>query len=86
MLMNKVEILEVLGAPTDTYQLDESRETWSYRSMGGARGFGALIDGECVINITFSDDDVATVSVNARSESPVSFPLGACRDVIRYLD
>lgn len=79
--LNKDEVARKLGAPNGRIGVDEQRETWTYETS-----LVSLIGGQCKISISFEGDKVKDAVINSFDYSPVSVPMGSCRQIIRALD
>ena len=77
---NKEYIIVKLGAPNEKLQVSDNIESWTYKSFAAG-----LTGGKCNVSITFVDDKVKTVIINAHDRSWISYPLGSCENLFKHL-
>jgi hypothetical protein len=81
MRLSESELSAKLGAPTQSVKLSDGTVTWTYRDNAGG-----LSGGECTVSVNIKDGRVVRAFVNKTDLSPLSFPLGSCRNILGYLD
>jgi hypothetical protein len=77
---NKEFIVSKFGAPNERLELSNSIESWTYKSFASG-----LTGGNCNMSITFVNEKVKTVIINAHDRSWVSYPLGSCVNLFKNL-
>ena len=75
------EVTEMLGAPTEQVEIDANTKVWTYR----ANEYD-VTGGSCVVNVTVKNGKIVSSTVLSRDTSWISFPLGACKNVIGKLN
>jgi hypothetical protein len=79
--MPEGEIAEKLGAPTQSATLSDGSTVWTYRS----RAMG-VTGGECTVSLTMREGKVVRAFVTKSDLSPLTFPLGSCKNILGNLD
>lgn len=74
------EIVAKLGTPLE-FPLENEIPTWTYRD--NASGLGG---GSCVITLKIENGRVASARVEKTDISPLSFPMGSCRNLLGKFD
>jgi hypothetical protein len=74
------ELTSMLGAPTEEVQLDAETRVWTYR----AKEYD-VTGGACLVNVTVRNNEIISSTVLSRDTSWISFPLGACKNIIGKL-
>lgn len=79
--MSVTELVQRLGAPTQSVDLGEAGSSLSYR--GTTEG---LTGGQCAISVMVQGGIVTTANVYAQDRSWVSFPMGSCASIMKNLE
>ena len=78
--LSPYELTTMLGAPTDEVVVDSDTKVWTYR----AKEYD-ITGGACVVNVTVRKGSIVSSTVHSRDTSWISFPLGACKNIIGKL-
>lgn len=79
--MSITELVQKLGAPTETIDMGDAGRSMSYR--GTTEG---LTGGQCSISVVVQGGIVTSANAFANDRSWISFPMGSCASIIQNLD
>ena len=80
LYQSKDDIIAKLGAPEGMLRVTSASESWTYTSYTAG-----LTGGVCKLTVSFTNDKVSSVIVNAGDRSWVTAPMGSCAALLSRL-